>query len=78
MGQLIGNAIGLGLAFLQKKFSFIKLDEANYYLDTAPIHIDWTTILTINIGAFLITLIFLIIPTFIVTRIKPVTALKFD
>nr|MDQ3017734.1 FtsX-like permease family protein [Bacteroidota bacterium] len=36
-GIVIGNILGLGLAFLQDHFRFIKLDEADYYLDYAPV-----------------------------------------
>lgn len=77
-GLIMGNILGVGIAALQKKFSFIKLDEANYYLDTAPIHIDFITILLINVATILVTLVFLILPTMLVTRITPVKALRFE
>jgi lipoprotein-releasing system permease protein len=77
-GLIIGNILGIGIAALQKKFSFIKLDEANYYLDTAPIHIDFLTILLINAATILVILVFLILPTLLVTRITPVKALRFE
>jgi lipoprotein-releasing system permease protein len=70
--------LGIGIAALQKKFSFIKLDEANYYLDTAPINIDFVTILIINVATIVVTLVFLILPTLLVTRITPVKALRFE
>ncbi|MEY3179088.1 MAG: hypothetical protein RJB42_1329, partial [Bacteroidota bacterium] len=56
----------------------IKLDEANYYLDTAPIHLEWSSLIFVNIMAFTIVLTFLIIPTLFITKIKPVQALRFD
>ncbi|MBK8516327.1 MAG: ABC transporter permease [Saprospiraceae bacterium] len=77
-GLLIGNSVGLCIAFLQKHFKFITLDEANYYLSTAPIQINWTTILILNLSTFLITVIALILPTLLVTRITPVRALRFE
>ncbi len=77
-GLLWGNTFGLGLAFLQKKTKFIKLDEANYYLDTAPIDIHWDTILLLNLGVLVLTLIFLIIPTMLVSKITPVKVLRFE
>lgn len=77
-GLLMGNMIGLSIAFLQKHFGFIKLDENNYYLDTAPIYLDWYQILWLNIGTFFITLIFLIIPTFLVAKISPLKAIRFE
>jgi lipoprotein-releasing system permease protein len=77
-GVLIGNLVGLSLAFLQKHFKFIKLDEANYYLDTAPINVEWSSVVFINILVFVVVLIFLILPTFFINKIKPVQALRFD
>ena len=76
-GLFLGNLFGLSIALLQKKFGFISLDESNYYLDTAPIYVDWWTILLINVFTFIITLICLILPTLLVTRISPVRALRF-
>ena len=77
-GLLIGNSVGLGIAWLQHKFGFITLDEANYYLDKAPVDINLITVLWLNVGTFLITVIFLVLPTMVVTRISPVRALRFD
>jgi len=76
-GLLLGNAIGLGLCRLQKTFEFIRLDEESYYLAVAPIRIDWITIAGLNAGTFLITLAFLIVPSYLVTRIDPVKAIRF-
>lgn len=77
-GLLIGNILGLGIALLQKHFNFIKLDEANYYLDTAPIEINWMALILLNVGTFVVTLITLVLPTMLITRITPVKALRFD
>lgn len=78
IGMLIGNVIGLGLSAVQKYTGFIKLDEANYYLTEAPISFDWWTIIGINLGTFVVTVLFLILPTFIITRVSPVKVLTFS
>ncbi|MFZ1703063.1 MAG: FtsX-like permease family protein [Saprospiraceae bacterium] len=78
LGLVIGNVIGLSLAFLQKKFGFISLDENNYYLDTAPIYIDVYHIIWLNLATFLMTLLFLILPTFLVSKISPLKAIRFE
>ena len=75
---IVGNAIGLSLAFLQQKFGIIKLDEASYYLTEVPIEFDWTSFLLINGGTVLITLIMMIIPSYLVTRILPISILRFN
>ncbi len=77
-GLLLGNLLGLGIAWAQMRFGFIQLDEANYYLSTAPVSLQWSNVLLINAGTFLITLCALILPTYLVTRITPVKALRFS
>jgi len=74
----MGNFLGLGIAWLQMQTGFIKLDEANYYLDSAPVLLEWGPILWINAGTFVVTLLTLILPTYLVTRISPVKALRFS
>ncbi len=77
VGLLLGNLIGLGLAWLQKTFGIVKLDEESYYLAVAPIKLEWLTILGLNVGTFLIILAFLILPSYLVTKIDPVRAIRF-
>ena len=77
-GLLAGNFLGLGIAWLQKTTGWIKLDETNYYLSVAPIHINFWQIVLINLIAFLACMITMILPSFIVSRITPVKALRFS
>lgn len=77
LGMLWGNLIGIGICLLQKQFGFIKLSEKDYYMSTAPVAMDYMTILGLNLGTMLITLLFLIIPSYLVTSIQPVQALRF-
>jgi lipoprotein-releasing system permease protein len=77
VGLLLGNAIGLLLCWAQKTFEFVKLDEESYYLSVAPIDVDWMTVAGLNVGTFLITLVFLVVPSYLVTRIDPVKAIRF-
>ncbi len=78
LGIILGNVLGIGFCLLQKKFEFIKLDEVNYYVSTAPITLDPFQIIMLNIGTIFVILLFLIIPTYLVTRIQPVKVLRFD
>lgn len=77
VGLFWGNLFGIGLALLQKYFGIIKLDEANYYLSVAPIDLQAFAILGLNAGTLAVTLLFLIIPSYLVTRISPVKAIRF-
>jgi lipoprotein-releasing system permease protein len=77
-GLFWGNLLGISLCLLQKYFKFIRLDEENYYLSYAPIHFSFWSILLLNLGTLVITLLFLIIPSYLVSRISPVKAIRFD
>ena len=77
LGLFWGNVIGLGLCWLQDTFGLITLDEESYYLAVAPIHIDWEVVLLLNVGVLLVILLFLIIPSYLVTRVEPVKAIRF-
>jgi lipoprotein-releasing system permease protein len=76
-GLIIGNLLGISLSLLQKKFEIISLNPENYYLTTVPINLDLVNILTVNIGASLIIMLFLIFPSMLVSRISPSRVISF-
>ena len=77
-GLLWGNIISLALIFIQKYFEIIKLPAENYYVTVAPVTVDIPAILLINAGTIIVCLSLLLIPSYIITRISPVKALRFD
>ena len=77
LGLLFGNILGLGLTFFQDYFKIIRLSEADYYLSYAPVFWDFPALLTLNAGTLAVTLIALIIPSYLVTSIDPVRAIRF-
>ena len=77
-GMLIGNAVGLGFCAIQYYFKVIPLDPENYYMDRVPIFWDPKVLLLLNVATFGTTLLAVLIPTFLIARIKPVVAIKFD
>ena len=77
-GILVGNAIAIGFAFLQDTFKIIPLDPVNYYMEYVPIDWNWSVTIGLNLLTLLLVSFVLIIPTAIVSRIKPVKAIKFD
>jgi lipoprotein-releasing system permease protein len=77
-GLFWGNLIGVGLCFIQMQFGIITLPEDLYYVSVAPVELNWLTILLLNIGTMAITLIVLIIPSWLVARIDPVKAIRFS
>ena len=77
-GLFWGNLIGVGMLLIQQNFGIIKLNPENYYVNEAPVFIDFGTIFLLNIGTILICLLILLIPSYIITKISPIKAIRFD
>lgn len=77
-GLLWGNGISLALLFVQKYFGIVKLNPESYYVNVAPVTIHVPAILLINIGTIVVCLTLLLIPSYLITKISPVKALRFD
>ena len=77
-GILWGNIIGIGLCLLQKYTGIVALDPANYYLDRVPIHLHWLHLLWLNLGAVAVTTLMMVGPTYLVSKITPAKAIRFD
>lgn len=77
-GMLAGNILGLSIAVLQMYFQFIQLDEASYYVSYAPINLNLLHILLLNFSTFLLCLLFLLLPSFLISKIAPVKAIRVD
>ena len=78
IGLIIGNGIGLLVLFIQKYWHPISLDPSVYYVTSAPVHIDFGYIISLNLMTFLICFLVLIIPSYLITKINPVQAIKFN
>jgi len=77
-GLMWGNAISIGLLLIQKYFGIVKLPPESYYVTVAPVAIDIPAILLVNLGTILVCVTLLLIPSYIITKISPVKALRFD
>ena len=77
-GLFWGNLIGIGLLLIQQYTGIIQLPPENYYVNTAPVYINWFYILILNFGTIAICLTVLLIPSYIITKISPVKAIRFD
>lgn len=76
-GIIMGAAIGLIVLLLQLKTGFIKLDEDAYFLDKAAVQITTWEVLFICGITFLICMLVLLLPSYIVKKIQPVKAIHF-
>ena len=79
VGLFWGNLIGLGVLLLQQKFRLFKFpNPKEYYIDYIPVHISISTVLLLNAGVMVLCLLMLLIPSYIITKITPVKAIKFE
>ena len=77
-GLVIGNIVGIGLCLLQLQFGFLKLPEESYYVSQVPIKLDLYSIIILNIGTLIVCFLMLILPSYVITKISPVKAIRFD
>jgi len=77
-GLFWGNLIALTLLAIQKYTQIIPLDSKVYYLDTVPVSLNLYHILGVNILTIIVCMLILIIPSYLISKINPVKAIKFN
>jgi lipoprotein-releasing system permease protein len=77
LGLLLGNLLGAGLAYFQSRSHFFELDQASYYISFVPVQLELRDILLLNAGTLFISLVVLLVPSLLVTRISPLKAINF-
>ena len=77
-GMLWGNVIGIALCLIQQQFGLISLDPANYMLTEVPINLKIMHIILLNAGTLVITVMMLVIPSYVVAKISPIKTIRFN
>jgi lipoprotein-releasing system permease protein len=75
-GILWGNLFGLGFIFIQHYTKFIPLDKESYYMSYVPVSLNPGHILIINAGTFVVCLLMVLIPGYIIGKINPSKAIQ--
>ena len=75
-GMTLGNSIGLGICYIQKKIEIIHLNPDSYFVNKIPIHFPWETIIQVNILSLILIQLAIIIPYYKITKLKPAKILK--
>ncbi len=78
VGLFWGNIIGFSLLLIQKYFALFPLNPDVYHVTSVPVYIDLPFILLLNIGTFILCLVMLLVPSYIITKITPVKTIKFQ
>lgn len=77
-GLLWGNILGVGIVLLQRYFGWVKLDPATYYVSEVPVEINFWWIVGLNVATLVISVLALIVPSFMISRIQPAKAIRYE
>lgn len=77
-GLLIGNAVGIGFALLQKYLGVVKLNPATYYVSTVPIELNVPALLLINVLTLAVSVFVLIAPSYLISHIHPARSMRYE
>lgn len=77
-GVVWGNILGLGLAALQYFTHLIPLEAATYYVDYVPVVFAWGWIIALNVLTIALSLLILLLPSMIITKISPAKVMHFE
>lgn len=77
-GLFWGNLIGISLCLAQKYGGIVHLDPKTYYVEVVPVLIDVPLLLLLNLFTLLVSVLMLVGPSLLISRIKPVKAIRFE
>ena len=77
-GLFWGNCIGIGVLLVQKYFGVIQLNPENYYVNQAPVYFNLCYILALNLLTVGVCFLVLLIPSYIITKISPIKAIRYE
>ena len=77
-GLFWGNLIGISLLLIQQQFGVMQLPPENYYVNEAPVYLNLGYVLLLNLLTVTDCFLVLLIPSYIITKISPVKAIRFD
>jgi lipoprotein-releasing system permease protein len=77
-GLFWGNLIGIFLVFLQQYTHLFTLEQDNYYLSFVPVNLELVHVLLLNVGVLVISISLMILPSYYISKISPVKAIRFN
>ena len=77
-GMIIGNSIAFLLLLIQKYMGVVKLDANTYYVSVVPVQLNIPIIVLINLATVIISILVLIIPSYLIAHIHPSKSIKYE
>jgi lipoprotein-releasing system permease protein len=76
-GIILGNILGYGLCLFQLKYNIISLPDI-YFMSKVPIIINWEIGLIITLITMAVCFLATFVPSYLASKLKPVTAIRFN
>jgi lipoprotein-releasing system permease protein len=77
-GIIIGVILSLMLSYLQLKFDIISIPGKIYFVSKVPMSIELNNYIFVSVATFIISFTASLLPAWIASKIKPITAIRFD
>ena len=77
-GLLWGNIVGIAIVLLQQYTGLVKLDPQTYYVSQAPMELNIPLILLLNVATLFISVLVLIIPSYLASRVHPARSMRYE
>ena len=77
-GIIIGNVVGLLILFIQYNFKIVSLDPKIYYVDSVPVFIEFSQIISLNVIVFFLCVISIFAPSMLISKVNPKDSIKFN
>ena len=77
-GIFIGNIIGFLLMEIQLKYNIITLPSSVYFMSTVPIELTLPVFAGVSLLTLLLSIMASVIPSFIASRISPISSIRFN
>ena len=77
-GLLWGNILGIGIVLLQQYTGIVTLDPQTYYVSKAPMELNIPLIVLLNVVTLMTSLLVLVGPSYLVSRIHPARSMRYE
>lgn len=77
-GLFWGNVIALVLLLFQQLTGFVTLPGDTYYIKEVPVNINILHILILNIATIIVSMIVLLLPSLLISKLSPAKTIRFE
>ncbi len=77
-GMVWGNIIGFSIVVLQHFLHIVPLNPEYYYTSFVPVHIDFRLLIVLNLSVFLFSILIMVLPSQMISKILPAKSIKFE